>query len=127
MTRKRSGALLRSVHHERRRGTVIDRGAGDDDLRDVLGRGDVEHDRTEHVLEDRAQPAGDRLGRFVRPAREDDLVELFSLFADRGHDARVGVAVGGDPPAGNGVDPAAAIGVVKARTVAAGDQRDQIA
>src|SRR3546814_20914998 len=55
------------------------------------------------------QFGGEGFGGFVRPAGEDELVELFGLVADCRHDARVGVAVGGDPPARDGVDPASTV------------------
>ena len=76
---------------------------------------------------DADQFGGERLGGFVGPAREDQLVEPFRLGADRGHDARVGVAVGGDPPAGDRVDPVVTVGVVETGAFAAGDQRDRVA
>ena len=64
---------------------VFDRGAGDDDLVDVVGGRDLEHDRPEHVFDDRAKAAGaglaqhrevgDRLERLVVEV-ELDAVEL---------------------------------------------------
>src|SRR3546814_20558498 len=57
----------------------------------------------------------------------DLLVQFFTLLADRRHDARVGVAVGGDPPARYRVDPAMARGVIEARAHSAVDQRDRLA
>src|SRR3546814_1853376 len=59
---------------------------------------------------DADQFGGEGFGGFVRPAGEVEMVELFGLVADCRHDARVGVAVGGDPPAGDGVDPASTVG-----------------
>src|SRR3546814_4452976 len=70
---------------------------------------------------------GEGFGGFVRPAGEDELVELFGLVADCRHDARVGVAVGGDPPAGDGVDPASTVGGMETGVFGVRNQRDGIA
>jgi hypothetical protein len=63
------------------------------------------------------QPGGDNveqtacktLGRLVREAGKDHLIETGSLCFDRRHDARMPVAVGDDPPRGHGIEDPAAI------------------
>ena len=86
-----------------------------------------EEDARERIGCDADQLGGEGFGGLVRPAREDKLVELFGLGADRGHDARVRVAVGGDPPRGDGVDPALAIGGVEFGVLGVRNQRNGVA
>ena len=76
---------------------------------------------------DADQFGGEAFGGLVRPAREDELVELFGLGPDRSHDLRVRMAVRRHPPARDRVDPAVAVAVIEARALGAVDQRNRLA
>ena len=61
------------------------------------------------------QAAREPLGRLVREAGEDHLVEPVRLRLDRRDDARMAVAVRDDPPRRDGVEDAAAVARLRAR------------
>jgi hypothetical protein len=68
--------------------------------------------------------AGELLGGLVRPAGEDQLIELLRLFGNRRDDPRVAMAMRGHPPRRNRVDHAAAIGDVEDGPLGVRDERD---
>src|SRR5262249_30253846 len=64
----------------------------------------------EYVIEagrgDGDEPLREVLGRLVREACEDHLVQMIGRFFDRRHDAGMTVAVGDDPPGRNRIEDA---------------------
>lgn len=62
-------------------------------------------------------------GWLMRPASEDKLIQLFSLRAYCCHDARMAMAVGGDPPTRNGIEDTASVGCVEGCAFGMGDER----
>ena len=55
------------------------------------------------------QPPRQVFGRLVGESGEDDLVVVLARRPDRLHDRRVAVAVGDDPPGGDGIEDARAV------------------